>query len=81
MFFSQYDSHSIYSLELRPSDAVAWAIIGSDNGLSPVQRQAITWTNADVLSIEPLGKKFSEIRIGIPLFSFKKMYLKLSSGK
>ena len=25
--------------------------IGSDNGLSPVRRQAITWTNAGLLSI------------------------------
>ena len=26
-------------------------IIGSDNGLSPIWRQAIIWTNADLLSI------------------------------
>ena len=26
-------------------------IIGSDNGLSPVRRQAINWTNAGLLSI------------------------------
>ena len=30
------------------------AIIGSDNGLSPGRRQAIIWTNADLLSIGPL---------------------------
>ena len=34
--------------------------IGSDNGLSLRQRQAIFWTNAGVLLIEPLGTKFSE---------------------
>ena len=27
--------------------------IGSDNGLSPDQRQAIIWTNAGILLIEP----------------------------
>ena len=32
-------------------------IIGSGNGLSPVRRQAITWTNDDLLSIAPFGKK------------------------
>ena len=39
--------------------------IGSDNGLSPDQRQAITWTNAAILLIEPLGINFSEILIDI----------------
>ena len=28
-----------------------WVSNGSDNGLSPVRRQAITWTNTDSLSI------------------------------
>ena len=48
-------------------------IIGSDNGLSPGRRQAITWTNAGILLIEPLGTNFSDILIGIQIFSFKKM--------
>ena len=56
-------------------------IIGSDNGLSPERRQAIIWTNAGIVSIEPLGTNFSEILIGIKIFSFKKMRLKMSSGK
>ena len=30
-------------------------IIGSDNSLSPGRRQAIIWTNAGILLIEPLG--------------------------
>ena len=30
-------------------------IIGSDNGLPPGRRQAIIWTNADILLIGPLG--------------------------
>ena len=36
-------------------------IIGSDNGLSPGRRQAIIWTNAEILLIGPEGTKFSEI--------------------
>ena len=56
-------------------------IIGSDNGLSPGRRQAIIWTNDEILLIEPLGTKFSEILIEIRTFSFKKMHLKMSSTK
>ena len=56
-------------------------IIGSDNGLSPGQRQAIIWTNAGILLIGPLGTNFSEILIKIYTFSFKKIQLKVSSGK
>ena len=56
-------------------------ILGSDNGLSPVRRQAITWTNAGLLLIGPLGTNFSEILIEILTFSFKKMRLKVSSAK
>ena len=55
--------------------------IGSGNGLSPGRRQAITWTNAGILLIGPLGTNFSEILIEIPTFSFKKMRLKVSSAK
>ena len=50
-------------------------------GLSPVRRQAITWTNADLLSIRPLGTNFSEILIEIQNFSFTKIHLKVSSVK
>ena len=56
-------------------------IIGSDNGLSPGRRQAIIWTNAGILLIGPLGTDFRENFIGIQTFSFKKMHLKISSGK
>ena len=41
--------------------------------------QAITWTNADLLSVRPLGTKFNEIRIKIQNFSSMKMHLKMSS--
>ena len=69
---------------LRQSDACTVSnltVIGSDNGLSPDRRQAIIWTNAGLLLIGPLGTNFSEILIGIHTFSFKKMYLKMSSAK
>ena len=56
-------------------------IIGSDNGLSPGRRQTIIWTNAGILLIWPLGTNFSEILIEMYTFSFKKMHLKMSSGK
>ena len=56
-------------------------IIGSDNGLSPGRRQAIIWTNAGILLIEPLGTNFREILIEIQINSFKKMRLKMSSAK
>ena len=56
-------------------------IIGSNNGLSPWRRQAIIWTNAEILLIGPLGTNFSEIIIGIQTFLFKKIRSKMSSGK
>ena len=46
--------------------------IGSDNGLSPGRRQAIIWSKADLLSIEPWGTKFSDILIEIQTFPLKK---------
>ena len=55
--------------------------IGSDNSLSPGQHQAIIWTNAILLLIVPLGTNFSEILIEIDTISFKKMHLKMLSGK
>ena len=46
-------------------------IIGSENGLSPCQRQAIIWTYDGILLIGPLGTNFSEILIEIHKFSFR----------
>ena len=43
-----------------------WDIIGSDNGLMPIRRQAIAWTNNGLvclLSIGLLGTNFNEILI------------------
>ena len=54
-------------------------IIGSDNGLSPDRRQAIIWTNAEILLIGPLGTNASEIEIHT--LSFTKMHLRISFGK
>ena len=56
-------------------------IIGSDNGLSPGRPQAIIRTNAGILLIGTLGTNFSEILSEIHTFSFKKMHLKMSSGR
>ena len=56
-------------------------IIGSDNGLSPGRRQAIIRTNAGILLIGTLGTNFSEILSEPHTFSFKKMHLKMSSGR
>ena len=55
--------------------------IVSDNGLSPVWRQAIMWTNAGILLIGPLGINFSDILIEIHIFSFEKIHLKMSYAK
>ena len=52
-----------------------------DNGLLPVRRQDIIWTNAGILVIGPTGTKFNETLIQIHTFSFKKMHLKMSSGQ
>ena len=67
--------------EWRIYASVKHTNIGSDNGLSPGQRQAIIWTNDGIYLIGPLGTNFSEILIEILTFSFKEMYLKMSSGK
>ena len=56
-------------------------IIGSDDGLLPSRHQAIIWTNARILLIQPLGTNFSEILIKIHKFWFKKMHLKMLSAK
>ena len=56
-------------------------IIGSDNGLSPGQCQAIIRTNAGILFIRPLGTNFSKFLVEILIFSFQKMRLKVSSAK
>ena len=69
---------------LRPGQYICVSkltIISSDNDLSPGRRQAIIWTNAGVSLTDHLGTNFSEILIKIYTFSFKKMQVKVSSGK
>ena len=61
--------------------SVKKTIIDSDNGLLPVQRHTIIWTNVGLSSFGPLGRDFSEIAIKIPQFLFKKMSLEMSSAK
>ena len=48
--------------------------IGSDNGLSPVRRQAIIWTNAGIVLIRTLGTNFSEMLSEIHTFLFKTIH-------
>ena len=54
--------------------------IGSDNGLSPIRRQA-SIIHAGTLLTRTLGANFSEILSEVHIFSFKKMHLKMSSAK
>ena len=56
---------SIYSSRPSIYASATYDIIGSDKGLSPVRCQAVIWANAGILSIGPLGIKFSEILIEI----------------
>ena len=55
--------------------------ICSDDGLSPGRRQAIIWNNAGILLIGPLGTNFNDLLIKIHTFSFRKIHLKMLSGK
>ena len=45
------------------------------------RQQAIISTNVGILSTGPWGRNFNEIFIKIRQYSFKKMHLKMSSGK
>ena len=83
----EHGLHSVIGLWFSTSRRICeWRIstlttTGSDDGLSPARRQAIIWTDAWILLILPLGTNFSDILIEIHTFSFKKMHLKMSSGK
>ena len=58
-----------------------WVSTSSDNGLSPVRRLAVTWTNTDMFSIGLWKTNFSEIWIKMLNLSFMKMILKILSAK
>ena len=66
--------------EWRKYTSVNYTTICSSNVLSPGRCKAIIWTNAGILLIGPFETNFSEISIEIYRFSFRKMYLKMSSG-
>ena len=51
-------------------------IVGSENGLSPIRRHAITWSSTDLLSIRPFRTNFNEIWIETYNFPIKEMHLK-----
>ena len=48
------------------------AIVGSDNGLSPVWHQAIIQLNASLLLIGPLKRNFNDIQIKLQQLPYKK---------
>ena len=58
--------------------SVNHAIISSDNGLSPVRRQAIIRTNGGILLIKHLRTHFSEHLVEIQAFSLNKIQFKSS---
>ena len=61
--------------------SVKQAMIGSNNGLAPNRRQAITWTKNGLLLKGPFEKNFRENSIKIQQCPCKKMNLKISSAK
>ena len=71
----------IIGVEWGKYGSVHLADTDSDNGLSPDRHEAIIWTYAGIFLIRPLGTTLSEIFIKIQTFSFKKIHLKMSSGK
>ena len=81
------EQHSLLSFDSSPHSAAymrQWTgsaliqiMAGRLFGAKPLN----TWTNADSLSIGPLGTNLSEIRIEILTFSFKETHLNLSSGE
>ena len=82
LFFIRYSVHLPQLIEAEWLICVSkLTIIGSDNGLSPIRRQAIIWTNAGIFLIRNLGTNFSKILSEIHTFSLKKMHLKMLFGK
>ena len=92
--FGRFTSVSMYQLYFYMRNTVYWsrhraAYMRRWTGSASVQvmacrlfgAKAIIWTNADFLSIGPLGTNFSEIRIEMQNVSFMKMHLNLLSAK
>ena len=61
--------------------SVNLVIIGTGNGLFSLHHQAITWTNADLLSIEHSRWNCSEFQIKIETSSVKEMHFKICFGQ
>ena len=85
LFCTTYMIYGQYHALFHGLDSVLYicisklTIIGSDNGLSSGQHQAIIWTDTGILLIRTLGTNFSEILIEIQTFHpFNKMQLKMS---
>ena len=71
-YFEEKQNAFVFKLIVSQGCHIAswtWVIIGSCNGLSPFQCQAITWTNADLLSFIT---NFSEIWIKNTNFDWRK---------
>ena len=60
---------------------MACVIIGSDNAMEFLRRQAYTSANTWRLSFEPLGIDFRETWIEMQNVWFKRMHSKISSAK
>ena len=71
---SRFEERELTHLPLVPHMYVSrnWVSIGSVNGLLPVQHQAITLSNADLLLLGPFGTNLNKIWIEIQNFSFIK---------
>ena len=74
MFFLTFLFTSAGINSLRPCNACMRQKTnhhGSDNNVSPGQRQAITWSSAGIVSFEPRDRNFSQFLIEIHTFSFE----------
>ena len=71
-----YISSTHLPLVLHIYASVNQVSTGSDNGLLPIQHQAIIWNSAGLLSTGPLGTNFSEILTKIQNFSLTNMHRK-----
>ena len=72
-----HSKHRVYKLispKCRIHTFVDRVSTGSGNGLSPVRRQAITWSNADLLSMWPLGYCWSTKRVTYPLVKLQELF-------
>ena len=81
MGWHQIGSNQLISPKCGNHLSVNGVSIGSDNGLLPIQHQAIILTNAGLLSNGSFKTNFIEFLIKIPNFSFTKMHLNVLSEK